>query len=64
MRRMILSQPAPIATGPLASAKCAKCAPYFASLSRSRNRGRTPSGVASRSCWVTHASVGWRVTPT
>jgi hypothetical protein len=38
-------------------------APYFPSLSRMRKRGPAPNGVASRSCWATHASLGERVTP-
>src|SRR4051812_12227960 len=42
----------------------AKAGPYLPSLSRMRNLGAFPKGVASRSCWVTQASVGWRVTPT
>jgi len=42
----------------------AKRAPNLASLSRIRYLGVEPKGVASRSCWASQASVGWRVTPT
>ncbi len=49
---------------PLPVATAAKCPPYFASLSRIRNLGASPNGVASRSCWAAHASVGDRMTPT
>jgi hypothetical protein len=37
--------------------------PYLRSLSRIRNRGPSPNGVASRSCCATHRSVGFLVTP-
>ncbi len=49
---------------PLPTATAAKCEPYFASLSRIRYFGASPNGVASRSCWATHASEGECVTPT
>ena len=49
---------------PLASATRAKVYPYLPSLSRMRERGRWSNGVASRNCWATRASVGWRVAPT
>jgi len=49
---------------PLAAATRVKAGPYLLSLSRMRYRGRWSKGVASRSCWATQASVGWRVTPT
>src|SRR4051794_27717301 len=49
---------------PVAATTRAKVGPYLRSLSRMRNRGRSSNGVASRSCWATQASVGWRVTPT
>src|SRR5438094_2500664 len=49
---------------PLAAATWSKRAPYLPSLSRMRNRGHSPNGEASRSCWATQASVGCRVTPT
>ncbi len=49
---------------PLAAASCSECAPYLRSLSRLRKRGPVSNGVAARSCRATHASVGWRVTPT
>jgi hypothetical protein len=35
---------------PLAAATRAKAGPYLRSLSRIRNRGHAPNGVASRSC--------------
>lgn len=38
--------------------------PYMASLSRRRDRGRSPNGVAARRRWAARASVGWRVTLT
>ena len=44
-----------------AAATVAKREPYLLSLSRIRKRGRSPQGVASRSCWATQASVGWAV---
>src|SRR3712207_4027872 len=49
---------------PLAAATPAEGSPYLRSLSRIRYRGRWSKGVASRGCWATQASVGWRVTPT
>ncbi len=36
----------------------AKSGPNLLSLSRMRNRGVCPKGVASRNCWATQASVG------
>jgi hypothetical protein len=49
---------------PLAAATDANDAPYLPSPSRIRYCGRWSKGVASRSCWATQASVGWRVVPT
>ncbi len=49
---------------PLASASRSKPGPYSRSLSRIRKRGGSSEGVASRRCWATQTSVGWRVTPT
>jgi hypothetical protein len=49
---------------PVAAASATKAGPNLASLSRIRCMGCWPNGVASRSCWVTQASVGWRVTCT
>jgi len=48
----------------LPAATRANGAPYLRSLPRIKKRGPVPKGVASRSCWATQASVGWRVTPT
>ncbi len=48
----------------LPTATRANCGPNVASLSRIMKRGATPNGVASRTCWATHALVGCRVTPT
>jgi hypothetical protein len=42
----------------------AKRGPNRIALSRIRNLGASPKGVASRNYWATQASVGWRVTPT
>ena len=44
------------------AATAEKWVPNSSSLSRIKNRGTAPYGVASRSCWATHASLGKRVT--
>ncbi len=48
---------------PLLWASSSKALPNLASLSLIRYFGFSPKGVASLSCWVTHSSFGWRVTP-
>src|SRR5215472_13076740 len=49
---------------PLVAATRAKQDPNLLSRSRRRYFGDRPKGVASRSCWAVHVSVGERVTPT
>ena len=48
---------------PVPSATSSNRVPNLSSLSRIRKRGPSPHAVASRSCWVTHALDGERVTP-
>ncbi len=47
---------------PVPSATASNALPNLSSLSRMRYFGPSPHGVASRSCCVTQASVGQRVT--
>ena len=47
-----------IALMPVALSKAENEGPYFLSRSRMRSLGRLPQSVASRTCWVTHSSVG------
>jgi hypothetical protein len=47
----------------LVAATRANWTPSFLSVSRKKERGLSPHGVASRRCCAIQASVGWRVTP-
>ena len=47
---------------PLPAATASNMQPNLLSLSRIRNRGPSSNGIASRSCFAAHWSVGCRVT--